>query len=162
MQTNSPPLRKMSTSLIIFVACILGMGIGLFTLNYWHTSQCATEKSAAEINEMIEALNRRVLQTESQVQRNEVLVNKVIQALQANLMKLEQKEYDTINSQSKDEAVRIALYLAKHPAPPMPIFPMAEEYLDAEKLADLIDDVYCAKGAVLACTTSGPAREEVT
>lgn len=69
-------------------------------------------------------------------------MNKVIQALQANLMKLEQKEYDTINSQSKDEAVRIALYLAKHPAPPMPIFPMAEEYLDTEKLADLIDDVY--------------------
>ncbi|RYH20982.1 hypothetical protein EON65_21845 [archaeon] len=74
MQSNSPPVRKMSTSLIIFVACILGLGIGLFTLNYWHTSQCSTDKSAAEIDEMIEALNRRVLQTESQVCAKALLI----------------------------------------------------------------------------------------
>lgn len=65
--TPTPHVRKISTSLIIFAACVLGIGIALFTLNFWHTSRCATEKSAGEIEEMVEALNRRILQTESQV-----------------------------------------------------------------------------------------------
>lgn len=77
-----------------------------------------------------------------QVQKNELLVSKVVNAFQSNLLRLEQKEYEEITSRSKDEAVRIALYLANHPAPPMPMFPLEEQYEDAEKLADLIDDVY--------------------
>eukprot|EP01039_Chlorochromonas_danica_P001525 gene1525-1663_t len=140
--TPTPHVRKISTSLIIFAACVLGIGIALFTLNFWHTSRCATEKSAGEIEEMVEALNRRILQTESQVQRNEILVSKVINALQSNLLKLEKTEYENIQNQAKDEAVRIALYLANHPAPPMPEFELAEEFEDPEKLADVIDDVY--------------------
>lgn len=76
------------------------------------------------------------------MQRNEILVSKVINALQSNLLKLEKQEYDSIQNQAKDEAVRIALYLANHPAPPMPEFELAEEYEDPEKLADVIDDVY--------------------
>jgi hypothetical protein len=69
-------------------------------------------------------------------------MNKVIHTLQSNLYKLEKKEYDELSKLSKDEAVRIALYLTNHPAPPMPEFPLNEEYADAEKLADAIDDVF--------------------
>jgi hypothetical protein len=69
-------------------------------------------------------------------------MDKVIHTLQSNLYKLEKKEYEELSKHSKDEAVRIALYLAKHPAPPMPEFPLSKEYDDPEKLADIIDDVF--------------------
>jgi hypothetical protein len=69
-------------------------------------------------------------------------MDKVIHTLQSNLYKLEKKEYEELSRFSKDEAVRIALYLANHPAPPMPEFPLSKEYDDPEKLADAIDDVF--------------------
>jgi hypothetical protein len=69
-------------------------------------------------------------------------MNKVMHALESNLYKLEKKEYESLSKQSNDEAVRIALYLANHPAPPMPEFPLSSEYEDPEKLADVIDDVF--------------------
>lgn len=70
------------------------------------------------------------------------MMSKVIHALQSNLFVLEKKEYEDLQLRSKDEAVKTALYLAQHPAPPMPEFYMKKEYEDAEKLADVIDDVF--------------------
>lgn len=70
-------------------------------------------------------------------------MNKVIKALESNLYKLEKKEYEELNQRSKDEAVKAALYLAGHPAPTFPDFPLEEEYdNNMEKVADLLDDVY--------------------
>lgn len=69
-------------------------------------------------------------------------MGKVISGMQSNLLRIEQKEYQELVQQSKDEAVKIALFLASHPAPPMPEFEMEAEYEDAEKLADVIDDVF--------------------
>ena len=62
--------------------------------------------------------------------------------MQANLYKLEQTEYNELTKSSNNEAVEIALLLALHPAPPMPIFPMDEKYQDAETLANAIDDIF--------------------
>lgn len=78
---------------------------------------------------------------------NEILMNKVINAMQNNLAQLEAKEHEELSRESKDEAVRIALFLATHPAPPMPSFVMESEFEDAEKLADVIDDIF-GKGEV--------------
>ena len=46
---------------------------------------------------------------------------------------------------AQDEAVKIAFQLASHAAPPMPEFIIEDKYNDAEKLADLIDDVFAYK-----------------
>lgn len=73
-------------------------------------------------------------------------MGKVISSLQSNLLRIEQKEYQELVQQSKDEAVKIALFLASHPAPPMPEFIMESQYEDAEKLADVIDDVFGKSG----------------
>lgn len=62
-----PHQKKMSSALIVFVACVVGLAIGLFSLNYWHTSRCATERSAAELDEMIDSLHKRLLESESMV-----------------------------------------------------------------------------------------------
>lgn len=55
---------------------------------------------------------------------------------------MEQREYEELVKISKDEAVKTALYLASHPAPPMPEFELDPQFEDAEKLADVIDDIF--------------------
>lgn len=80
------------------------------------------------------------------VQRSDILMNKVLATMQSNLLKLELSEYDQLSRESKDEAIRISLFLASHPAPPMPNFALDPQYTDAEKLADVIDDIF-GKGA---------------
>ena len=69
-------------------------------------------------------------------------MNKVIHTLEANLYRLEKKESEELNKLAKDEAIRISLYLNNHPAPPMPEFPISKDYEDAEKLADVVDDIF--------------------
>lgn len=61
--------RKISSSMILLVACIFGVAIGLFGLNYYHATKCANSQSTQESSEYIEALNKRLLQAESQVMR---------------------------------------------------------------------------------------------
>lgn len=73
-------------------------------------------------------------------------MNKLIASMQSNLFKLEQKEYEQLSLQSKNEAVEIALQLAQHPAPPMPVFNLDQKYYDAGTLADAIDDVFGRDG----------------
>lgn len=71
------------------------------------------------------------------------MVGKVIKALETNLYKLEKKEFEELSQRSKDEAVKAALYLATHPAPTFPDYPLDPEYEEnMEKVADLVDDVY--------------------
>ena len=77
-----------------------------------------------------------------QVLKNEIMMNKLIASLQANLFKLEQIEYNDLTLRANNEAVEIALLLAAHPAPPMPLFPMDSKYGDAESLANAIDDIF--------------------
>jgi H+/Cl- antiporter ClcA len=62
-----PTPKKMSTSMVILAACLLGIVVGLFGLNYWHTTRCADSKSPDEMEVYIEGINRRLLQAESQV-----------------------------------------------------------------------------------------------
>lgn len=59
--------KKVSTTMIIMASCVLGIGICLFGLNYWHTMKCISTHSPEEVEDMIEALNRRLIQAESQV-----------------------------------------------------------------------------------------------
>jgi hypothetical protein len=59
--------RKISTSMIVFAACVLGLGLGLFGINYWHATKCASDRSPDEIEDMIVALKSRLLESESKV-----------------------------------------------------------------------------------------------
>ena len=77
-----------------------------------------------------------------QAYKNEIMLGKVISAVQARLVKLEASELELLSKESQDEAVKLALVLSKYPAPPMPEFEMDEKYQDAEKIADLVDDIF--------------------
>ena len=73
-------------------------------------------------------------------------MNKLISSMQSNLYKLEQVEFNDLTVHASNEAVEIALMLASHPAPPMPIFPMDAQYQDPEALANAIDDIFGKEG----------------
>lgn len=64
---GSPPGKKMSRSMVMVAACLLGVVIGLLGLNYWHTSKCTSSKTPDEMEIYIEGITRRLLQAESQV-----------------------------------------------------------------------------------------------
>jgi hypothetical protein len=158
---NTVSGRKISTSMIIFGACVLALGLGLFAVNYYHATACASDRSPDEIDEMVQALKNRLLESESQVLKNEILMNKLINAMQSNLFKLEQQEYQEL--QSGSAAVEIALLLAQNPAPPMPVYPLDEKYLDAEVLADAIDVLFAKDESIDVGGDSGfgaPADQE--
>lgn len=70
------------------------------------------------------------------------MFGKVISAVQSRLAHVESIQLDEITKAAKDEAVRLALILSKYPAPPIPVFDMDDKYKEAEKLADLVDDVF--------------------
>jgi len=36
----SNPSRKISVSMLVFGACIIGIGLGLFGLNFWQATRC--------------------------------------------------------------------------------------------------------------------------
>lgn len=59
--------KKMSTSMAVLAACMIGVVVGLLGLNYWHTSGCANSRSPDEMEIYIEGISRRLLQAESQV-----------------------------------------------------------------------------------------------
>jgi hypothetical protein len=83
-----------------------------------------------------------------QILKNELMMNKLIASMQANLYKIEQAEYNALAVQANNEAVEVALLLAANPAPPMPMFPLDPKYADAESLANVIDDLFMKEGAV--------------
>lgn len=73
-------------------------------------------------------------------------MEKLLNSLQSRLVKLEIAELEEITKHSQDEAVRLALILSAQPAPPMPEFELDPKYLNNDKLADAIDDVFSKAG----------------
>ena len=58
---------KVSSFTLVATASLIGISIALFGLNFWHASKCVDSKSPAEVDAYIDALNKRLLQAESQV-----------------------------------------------------------------------------------------------
>ena len=67
VNSSSTPAKKGPTPIVVIAACLLGIALGLFGLNYWHASKCSSSKPPDEMEKYIEAINRRLLQAESQV-----------------------------------------------------------------------------------------------
>eukprot|EP00607_Mallomonas_marina_P005171 CAMPEP_0182429608 /NCGR_PEP_ID=MMETSP1167-20130531/31558_1 /TAXON_ID=2988 /ORGANISM="Mallomonas Sp, Strain CCMP3275" /LENGTH=217 /DNA_ID=CAMNT_0024613537 /DNA_START=124 /DNA_END=777 /DNA_ORIENTATION=+ len=133
--------KKMSLSMAALVASILGIGIGLLGLNFYHATRCTGSQSSVEMETYITSIEKRLLQAESQNIRNAIVMDKLVRAVQSRLVKIESVELKKIMKSSEDQAVKIALELAGQPAPPMPEFEIEEKYKDAETLADIVDDV---------------------
>ena len=62
-----PTERKLSRTTKILMICVTFVGMVLFYMNHVHTSRCSTHASSTQLEESVAALNRRLLQAESQV-----------------------------------------------------------------------------------------------
>jgi hypothetical protein len=69
-------------------------------------------------------------------------VESVLKEVQHRLATVDVEEMKRLVESSKDEAVRIALDLATHRAPPMPEYRVDDKYQDPNELSGLIDDVF--------------------
>lgn len=138
--------RTVSTSLLAFAAVVLGVGLGLFGLNYWHATRCAESHSVEEIKGFMDVVSKRMLTAESQMIHNSLYMEQVISTLESRLIGQETQELARLQKQSQDEAVRVALQLASQPSPHRPEFPLDVKYLDAEVLGDTIDEILSKVG----------------
>ena len=122
------PKRQASLSLMILAAVVLGVGLGLFGLNYWHATRCAEAHSPAELKEMLDSVSKRLLTAESQTYHNSLLMEKVISTLESRLIVQESSELANLKKHSQDEAVRVALQLASQRPPVRAEFPLDAKY----------------------------------
>ena len=141
---SSPPPKRISTTVALLTACILGVVVGLFGLNYWHASKCGVgARTPEEIEAYVAGIGRRILQSESLTIKNGLLLEKMLILLQSKLAKAEESELAKL---SVSDAAKVVVALSGQPAPPMPEFDLDAQYEDAEKLADAIDEVLGGSG----------------
>lgn len=137
--------KKISLSMAAIVACMIGVGVGVFVLNFWHASRCNGSAASDHTDKYIEAIQKRLLQAESQNIKNTIIMERLLYNIQSRLAKLESQEIEELTKTSQSDAVDLALLLASYPAPPIPDFPLDKKYEDAESLADMIDDTLSRK-----------------
>ena len=77
-----------------------------------------------------------------QAYKNEILLGKVLSIIQSRLMTLETSAFESLSKQAEDEAIKLTLELASYPPPPIPLYNLDDKYKDAEKLADVVDDIF--------------------
>ena len=133
--------QKGPSFMFIVIGCLICVALGLFGLNIYSSQECQ-HKSNEELMEYLETINRRLLEAESENIRNSVMMDKVSHLMQSKLGKSEKLDLEEMMSLSQDEAVKISMLLASQPAPEVPHFYIDSLYLDAEKLADAVDDVF--------------------
>lgn len=127
--------------LVIFGAVVVGIGIGIFGLNYYHATRCAEAHSPEEIKSFLDVVTKRILTAESQTIHNSLFLEKMLNTLERKLIASEDHEFSALATKSQDEAVRVAMQLAAQPYTTRAEFRLADKYLDAEVLADAINDV---------------------
>ena len=150
----------------ITVAFIVLAGLGVFGLNYWHSTRCHEAHTKQEIDKMYKTLTTRVLEAESAALASTIELEKFIGALAEELAVVEDKEMHKLKllarghahttdtdvnsessrniftrSQASEEALaRAQLALAGQPSPLKHRFRLDKRYIqDAEVLADRIN-----------------------
>jgi len=126
-----------TVGIMIFVFAVILIGF-----NYWHAMKCVESNGMGDLEEYAKAIDKRVLELESQTLKNSILVESVLKEVQIRLATVDVEEMKKLVENSKDEAVRIALDLATHRAPPMPEYQVDDKYRDQNELGSLIDDIF--------------------
>lgn len=121
---------------------VLAFGIILIGFNYWHAMKCVQNGGMGDLEDYAKAIEKRLLEVESQGLKNNILLEKVLKEVEHRLAAIDVVEMQKLVESSKDEAVKLALDLALHRAPPMPEFRIDEKYEDPNELNNLIDDMF--------------------
>ena len=133
---------------ILVVVIAVGALLGFLSLHYAHFYRhpCEGAVHSNDNTGYIEAVNRRLLEAESLNTKNALLIDRIMSIVNRKLHMLEQHEIEEINKYSEDEAIRLAMELAKYPAPPMPYFDLSPFGDDMESISNKVNDIFDAYG----------------
>lgn len=131
-------------NLFVLISLVLGIGAGLFGLNYYHALKCTN--APEEKQTRTEAIDRRLKRAEAQILKNNAYLEKMKYALQERLLVIDAAELKEIIRVSEDEAIRIALKAATYPAPPKPEFEEDYDLKEEEYKDSKYDDFFWREG----------------
>lgn len=129
-------------SLPLFLAFLIIIAIGIFVINYYNETRCASDRTESELNSFSTSVNRRILQAESETLKNAIYFNQALQKLHSELYKLEILKIQEILNNGGEDTIKDLLLLPKTSTNYLPKYPLDSAYLDAEILADKIDEIF--------------------
>ena len=139
----SDTMSKKSTYnvLTLLQYMVIGSGIALLALNYYHAVSCP-ENNPDAIEGYTNAMGLRLSASESRIKSNAATLERLTKHLQTELVKLEPEVLKQIELSSKEEAVKIALAQDGLPVPAKPYYfdDMWGKSQKAEKLSTEWDD----------------------
>jgi len=126
-------------SLPLFLGCLILIAIGIFGINYYNETRCASDRTEDELNSFSMNINRRILQAESETLKNNIYFNQALHILHSELYKLETSKIQEILKNGGEDSIKELLLLPK--SNNLPKYNFDSTYLDAEILADKIDEI---------------------
>jgi hypothetical protein len=120
---------------------MLLLGCMVLFFNYYHVFTCLPNEAFSSA-QYVEALERRLVRAETTVHLNTLLLDRLVRKMEAELNLKEQQVIKELLAHAEDEAVRVALQLAKHPAPPMPQTDWKDPLEDHAQVSKLVDDAF--------------------
>lgn len=136
-KNNNQPMSMGSMGIMMLIFAVILIGF-----NYWHAMRCVESNGMGDLEDYAKSIDKRVLELESKSLQNNILMENLLKEVQNRLATIDVEEMHKLVESSKDEAVRIALSLAKHRAPPMPEYKIDDKYRDPNELNNLIDDIF--------------------
>ena len=97
---------------------IIVIGILVIGFNYWHAMKCVESNGLEDINDYLQAMEKRIVDVEYQGKLAQEQTYKLIQQLKERVLYLDDKKMQLIVEVSKDIAIRTALLLETQPTPP--------------------------------------------
>ena len=126
-------------SLPLFLGCLILIAIGIFAINYYNETRCASDRTEDELNSFSMNINRRILQAESETLKNNIYFNQALHILHSELYKLETSKIQEILKNGGEDSIKELLLLPK--SNNLSKYNLDSTYLDAEILADKIDEI---------------------
>jgi hypothetical protein len=131
-------------NLPIFLISLIIVAICIFMINYYNETRCASDRTENELDIYSISINKRLLQAESETLKNSIYIDDMLKKLHSNLFQLEISKLDHIMNVmnfdfDKNNINDISSYTYKSEVPK---YHLDSIYLDAEILADKIDEVF--------------------
>jgi hypothetical protein len=127
-------------SLPIFLTSLILVAICIFLINYYNETRCASDRTESELDMYSINVNKRLLQAESESLKNSIYIDEILTTLHSDIYQLEISKINNIISLSNNNNKNINDILSN--AYSLPKYHLDSIYLDAEVLADKIDDIF--------------------
>ena len=85
---------------VITLIFVVMSGLGVFILNYWHSTHCHEAHSQLEIDTLQKILEKRVLQAESEALASSIQLEKFITAIGEELANVEDRELNKLKTEA--------------------------------------------------------------